>query len=162
MSRWGEQAASERGRSRGWGYSIDYAATIREDEARVAHLSSEACVRVSRELLPEASAAWPAFSSWDAYLLVTYKPEGMEARAAVFGLTIADVRAWAYFTDETREDVWRDLGDAQKGDYAIGKAISGRLDHYTFEVYSEEGRRKALTKAKAALSRHKRNAEKHG
>lgn len=146
----------------GWGYSIDYPASIREDEARIAHLSSQACVRVARELLPEASAAYPSHSNWDAYQLVTYKPEGIEARAAVFGLTLADVRAWAYFVDEGREEVWGVLGDEQKGDYAIGKVIDARLEGHAFEVYTEEARRKALIKARASLGRHKRNAEKFG
>ncbi len=145
----------------GWGYSIDYAKAIREDEARIAHLSSPTCIRVARELLPEASAAHPNYF-WDAYHLVTYKLEGIEARASVFGLTLMDVRAWAYFMDEWREEVWNVLGDEQQGDYAIGKAIDARLEGHAFEVYTEEARRKALIKAKAAISRHKRNAEKYG
>jgi hypothetical protein len=40
--------------SRGWGFKIDYAAAIREDEARIAHLTSPECLIVSRDLLPAA------------------------------------------------------------------------------------------------------------
>jgi hypothetical protein len=162
VSRWAERAPSERPRSRGWGYAIDYVKEIAADQARIAHLSSEPCIRASRELLPEAQAAFPDFADWDVYYLITYKPEGVAARGAVFGLTLEDVRAWAYLYDSQDDALWALLGDHQPGDYARGKAIDARLGRYAFDVWSEADRRKALAKAKAALARHRRNAEKHG
>jgi hypothetical protein len=146
----------------GWGYIIDYDKAIREDEARIAHLSSEASIRASRELLPEARAALPDFDGWDVYYLVTYKPEGVAARAAVFGLTLEDVRAWAYLCDSQDDALWALVGDPQPGDYARGKAVDDRLGRYAFDVWSEADRRRALSKAKAALARHKRNKDLYG
>ncbi len=151
---------------RGWGYAIDYAKAIREDEARIAHLTSPMCLCVSRDLLPAARAAYsdhairPAYGSWDVYHLITYTCEGLEGRASKLGLTLEDVRAWAFFVDEASEAVWAVLGDEQRGDYARGKAIETRFSLHAFEVYTEDDRRKALSKARAALARHKRNASK--
>jgi len=162
VSRWGERAPSERTLFQGWGYAIDYAKEIAADQARIAHLSSEACIRASRELLPEASAAFPDFSDWDVYYLITHKPEGIELRAAVFGLTLEDIRAWAYLCDSQDDALWAVVGDHRPGDYARGQAVDARFSRYVFDVWPEAARRRALSKAKASLARHKRNAEKHG
>ncbi len=145
---------------RGWGYKIDYAKAIREDEARIAHLESPMCVRAARELLLEASLAYPTWTSWDVYGLITYKLSSIAERAAIFGLTLEDVRAWAFVANEERGIIWSVLGDEQKGDYARGQAIDDRLGCHAFDVLSEKDRRAALSKARGALARHKRNAEK--
>ena len=145
-----------------WSYSIDYDKAIAEDERAIARLSSPECVRVSRVLLPAALAAYPqsTWSDWDVYHLVTYAPDGLEGRAAAFGLSLADARAWAFFCDEGREEIWTVLGDEQAGDYAKGRAIDARLDRCAFDVLPEDKRKKALAKAKASLARHKRNKSK--
>ncbi len=146
--------------SQGWGFPIDYDKEIAADQARVAHLSSELSIRISRELVPDFIAAYPSYGLLEPYRLITYKIDGLAERSAVLGLTLEDVRAWAYFCDEDRLEVWGLLGDEQKGDYARGAAIDKRFDYRVFETYTEEKRKKALSKARADLSRHKRNKEK--
>jgi hypothetical protein len=147
--------------SKGWGFKIDYAQAIREDEARIAHLTSPACIRLSEEVLPEAQVHYPGYAAWSAYELIVREPMRIAKEATLFNLTLEDMRAWAFFIDEEREEVWNVLGEEQKGDYARGKAIEARFGRDAFEVLSDDGRRHALAKARASLSRHKRNREKY-
>jgi hypothetical protein len=158
-----EQAPSDRrapGKTnRGWGFKIDYARDIREDEAHIAHLTNPMCILISRELLPEAQAQYPEYTGWCVYEILVREPKTMEARAARFDLTLGCIRAWALFLDE--DLVWSKLGDLQKGDYARGEALEARLGRNAFEVLSEQDRRQALAKARASLARHKRNQEKY-
>jgi hypothetical protein len=144
----------------GWGYKINYAASIRDDEARIAHLTSHVCILIARELLPEAQLAYPTFTNWSVYFIITHKVDGVLERAARLGLTREDVRAWAYVVSDDRSALWDVLGDTQKGDHTRGRVIDDRFDLYAFDVLSETDRRKALSKARASLARHKRNAEK--
>jgi hypothetical protein len=158
VSRWGERAPSERTHSRGFGRAIDYGKEIALDQARIAHLSSEACIRASRELLPETP--FRGFDAWSVYHLITYKPDGLELRAAVFGLTLSDIRAWAYFCYSQDDALWAVLGKRQLDDFTHGQNVDACFGHDVFEVLTEGNRRFALSKAKASLARHRRNAEK--
>lgn len=144
----------------GWGYAIDYDKAIADDRALIALLESKTMVCISQELLPEAKADHPDFASWTPYSLVAYKADGLLHRAAKLGLTREDVRAWAYFMDETNDSVWDVLGDEQKGDYRRGQDLDTSMRD--IEVYTEAERKKALAKAKVSLSRHQRNKQKWG
>ena len=115
-------------------------------------MTSEAVITVAQKLLPEAKLSYPDFSSWDVYYLITYKVEGMAERAAVFGLTLDDVRGMALVSDERNDAVWDVVGDDVPGDYTRGEKASARLNHHAFELYTEDQRKKALSKARTALS----------
>lgn len=144
----------------GWGYKIDYAKAIAADEARIAWLSSEMCARIAQELLPGARLAFPDYVGWTAYQLITYRADGILGRAAAFGLTPDDIRALAFVSNEDRQDIIGVVGEPISGDYARGKTVAARCD--AIDIHTESQRIAALSKAKADLARHKRNAVKDG
>lgn len=147
----------------GWGYALDYAKEIAADEALIAHLTSDAVVHAARTLIPQAQLDRP---NWDlssifVFGLITYKAEGLLDRAAIFGLSREDMRAFVdAYDDRATSEVWDVVGDPVPGDYARGRKIAARFDN--FDLYTEPRRVKALKHARTALARHKRNRAKWG
>lgn len=154
VNRWRERAPSERAPTR-WGYAIDYDKEIAEDERLIAQLTDPLTVLVSQELLPRALKAYPGSiaSEWTLYQLLAHPVEGRVERAALFGLSMDDLRALSVYENDDA------FGEASKpGDYPRGEVLGKQWAD--FPVYTEDQRAEALRVARAALARHRRNKAK--
>ena len=145
--------------SSGWGYALDYNAEIAADEVEVARLSSEAAIVASAwntKHVMQATALDVLFSS----------PAGVFERAALMGIEVeelaeiyvsvdADDYSGYYETMTERPSLPLRVGARKRGDVLVDLLAS-------LWPGTEKQRAAALTKAKARLARHKRNASKYG
>lgn len=160
----------------GWGYKIDYDAAIKDDELTIAHYTralandwtTDAVVAFYAEHFAERAAAYKA--SWGSAMgsqstffdaVVT-----IPAFATSAGLTTEDV-AVLIATHECYTDPYYDrFGDAPMTGPALWKRsdeLGKKLDALYFNhLDSRERLAKGLKKAKASLSRHKRNKKLYG
>jgi hypothetical protein len=144
-------------------YKIDYDKAIAEDEMEIARLTDPRLVAVTAELLPHEHAL--GHGAVEVFAFVVGSPERRAIRAAIFKLTDADLCAVAMWYDilDAIDDPMFVAGSSFATTAAAldrGKALAARLDGFHF--MTEPERRKALSKARASLARHKRNREKHG
>lgn len=145
-------------KGRGWGYAIDYAAAIAEDD-RLLALYDGPIVRAMSATLTDEEHRWILDGvALDAADFVLAAPE---ARAALLGLTDVDVSDLAYYYLETGRETAtaRALaGRCTPGAYSRSKALAERLKGYApmLEIH-----RKGLVRsARASRARHLRNAAK--
>jgi hypothetical protein len=145
-------------------YKIDYDASIAEDEKQIAALTNPVLVAAAR-FVDAAIARFPDSTSaqWSVLDLVIFDAEGQAERAAVFGLTLDDVRAWRVWMEGSGHnfgDFGATLGPEQPGDVRRGIAVADRWDG--FYLCTEAERVAALKVHKTRLARHRRNKAKFG
>lgn len=145
----------------GWGYKIDYAAAIRDDEATIAALTEEIAHGWYQVELPTSN---PDFPTWTAVTLrdVVFHVPGAAARAGLTPTDVADL-AWYCEIDPARlVAAHGDLPEETKGrfGYDRGKDLAARLDRVLQK--DEATAKRALQRAKASLARHRRNQLEYG
>lgn len=148
-----------------WSYQIDYDKEIAADEVEVAYLSDARTIKIAA-LFEEWIEANPSTDYWDLNDLLWFVPES----ADLLGFTGDDVRTLFAHGDHSPEVEAR-FGEAQRGDYQRGNALwskpslDPREDWASWRALRESGprgRAALLKKAKASLSRHRRNKAKYG
>lgn len=147
-----------------WGYRIDYAAEIANDERDIAYLSGDVCKAFSAVVEARHLAGDPYAGQLQTADVLFYAPE----LHVVLGLTKDEARALFVALEADDDRIPALYGTRQPGDYRLGNAVAERkgpngLDElWQWYVPRETARVAALKQAKARLSRHKRNREKHG
>jgi len=143
--------------TRGWGYKIDYDREIEIDTKEIAHLSDVRVVRLCEivsEILAMPEYAGDSPMSWTIPQLAFVRADV----AGVLGYSSDDLRA----LHEATRDPWEGdiFGEPKLGDRARGDALLSTLGE--FPLYRADVRADLLRKARASLSRHKRNKIKRG
>jgi hypothetical protein len=145
--------------SKGWGFKIDYARAIADDDAMIANYQK--CIEHGwyRRFIPYADGSGQ-FEVIDLWMLV------LEFRdvSRAMGLSDQDVADYAAYVEY---DVWErhpDLPDGRTGRdaYNRGKEIHAMVKDVTCSPLDEKQARKFLTQAKASRARHIRNRDKFG
>lgn len=147
--------------SRGWGFKIDYAAAIRDDEATIAALTEEIANDLYQVELPTSNPDFPTWTARSLRDLVFHVP-GVAARV---GLTPTDVADLAWYCDVDPAHliaVHGELPPETRGrvGYDRGKALAAKLDRWLQK--DAPTAKKELKRAKASLARHKRNQKEYG
>lgn len=150
-----------------WGYKIDYDKAIALDQAEIDQLDSSLARAVSASLTSEEIAWMKRSGGHDAYAWLWFSPELIERRARLLGLSDRDLAILArrIMVDAYREvDAWiveyAERIPAGSSYYRESDVLLKQLEDVP--VMLEELRSKLVKKAKASLSRHKRNKEKFG
>lgn len=150
--------------ARKWGYSIDYDKEIANDEREISYLSSEACRAFAAVVEAKHVEGYPYAGQMQTADVLFYAPELHEA----LGLTKDEVRAFFVALEADDDKIPTLYGARQPGDWRVGDKVADRIGPDGLEplhrwyVPRETARVDALKKAKARLSRHKRNKEKYG
>ena len=144
--------------SRGWGYAINYAAAIAEDD-RVIALYDGPVMRAMSAALTDEEQRWISEGyQIDVAHFVLREPE---TRAAMIGLTSDDANDLAFLAcadDYEPSDVARKLAArATPGAYSRALALAARFPD---PAYLESVRAAIVRSAKASRARHMRNAAK--
>lgn len=149
--------------SKGWGFKINYAEAIRDDERRIACLTEQLAKGWFRAELPTGLPERPTWTALDLRDLVLYVP-GVAATVPLTPQEVADYVDYAEINDRLLANAHPNLPTPTKGreGYDRAKAIAARLDAHTYLEPSAELARVSLRKAKTSLSRHRRNQATYG
>lgn len=140
-----------------WAFKIDYDKSIAEDERVIDAYGSVAAAAASMSLTQDELIWLDESGAYDAVGFLFAYEDTFAARLTMLGVTEAEAFDLATFREV--EDipwvfVW--LGDYMTpGCYLRGKAIDKRLE--LIPVVPEARRLDILKRARAALSRHRRN-----
>lgn len=153
-----------------WGYKIDYDKEIAVDQAEIDQLDSSLARAVSASLTSEEIAWMERSGGYDAYAWLWFSPELAPRRARLLGLSERDLVVLAArivsdaYGPMDKVDAWiieyADRLPKGSSYYRESDALLKQLEDVP--VMREELRSKLVKKAKASLSRHKRNKEKFG
>lgn len=146
-----------KGRS-GFGYAIDYAKAIAEDERVIAYLSSPGAALIG----PVADAHLAEYGSPARSILdLCYVDRTLGAKLGISDAALRGMAAWA----DWQEEPW---GAGEPGDYPAAfaawktESVEPGVPWERFDPVGEGQRIAWLKRAKASLARHKRNREKFG
>lgn len=147
-----------------WAYKIDYAKEIANDEREIAYLSGEVCKSFSKVVQAQVEAGNPYARQLQTTGVLALAPELYE----VLGLSKDEARALFVAEEIEAEHIPTLYGPVQRGDWSAGIKIFDRIGPNGYDtlgrwyVPTENSRLEGLRKAKASLTRHKRNQEKYG
>lgn len=152
--------------SRGWGFKIDYARAIAEDEARIQWAELSIAKGWYRRSWPYDDPALGSYETTELWQLILYCADA----AAAGGWDAQDRADLAQALDL---DVWNErerrrcgeLPEPQPGPAGLrrGEAIADEVQRLGGFVFQDEGAARAeLRRAKASRARHLRNRAKYG
>lgn len=141
----------------GWGFKIDYAKAIADDDSRIAW--AQRSIERGWYRRPVGTAGFVVDQLWELVLYFSDIPQTL-------GFTLQDAADYAYWADA--EFAWThnaDLPEARQdaAGRARGKEIAIEIDRIGGRLFSDESEARAeLRKAKASRARHIRNREEYG
>jgi hypothetical protein len=152
--------------SHGWGFKIDYARAIADDEASIRWAELSIARGWYRRSWPYDDPALGSYETTELWQLILYCPEA----AAAGGWSAQDRADLAQALDL---DMWNEsqrrrcgeLPEPQSGSAGIrrGEAIADEVQRLGGLVFrDEEAARAELRRAKASRARHLRNRAKYG
>jgi hypothetical protein len=164
----------------GFGYAIDYNAEIKADEAWIAHLTDYRLCALAPVFsayiasgAKDASGHTPDFATWT---LMDVMKQFPAIAPALFGFAREDLPAlamavdmeggWTAYYEQVTGQAFPDTAAERAPLISAGRKLwqekIGVIDFGMGWFMTEETRVARLRKAKAALSRHKRNRSKFG
>lgn len=147
--------------NKGWGYSINYAEAVAEDEKRLASLTNPVAIAVSAEMSAEEMAWLHDGHRFDPVWFALSVPERTEVRRALLGLTREEMVSMITCLDGDYGPLataWLGVCYPEApGSYKRSDAAWKRLEDLDDHIFTADDRKRRLAKAKASLARHKRN-----
>jgi hypothetical protein len=151
-------------KNRGWGFKIDYARAIADDEARIAWAELSIARGWYRRSWPYADPALGTYETTELWQLILHCPDA----ATAGGYTLQDRADLANALDldmwtEASRRMFGDFPEPQPGSAGIkrGEKIASELTGgWVFK--DEAAARTELRRAKASRARHVRNRAKYG